>query len=404
MSIIVQKYGGSSVASDEKIRLVASRVLEAKRAGNDVVVVVSAMGSTTNELLELAGNVSDNPPTRELDMLLSAGERISMSLLSMALQREGVGAISLTGPQAGIHTTDRHFNANIERVDTERVTKELGEGRIVVVAGYQGMSPSGEVTTLGRGGSDTSAVALASALSAQECQIYSDVDGVYSADPRVVKGARRIDELSYVEMVELARHGASVLNTRAVEYARDHGVRLCARSTFEPDSPGTVITDLAREEEPRIAGVACHKSLVPVAIDGVNGDIGAVGDQVLDLIGKGDIFIDRTNGERRDMLIAAEDIADAEAFSDEMRRKFDGGVKVEPKRGSVSAVGLGLGQHDDQRRKARDLLEENGVQVHRDFSDEHSFTCIVEPKEVSRTMNLLHADLIGSGYEEREVA
>lgn len=404
MSIIVQKYGGTSVASDDKIKLVARRVLEAKRAGHDVVVVVSAMGSTTSELLELANNVSNNPPTRELDMLLSAGERISTALLSMALDNEGAGSVSLTGPQCGIYTTDRHFNANIERVDPERVRRELGEGRIVVAAGYQGMSPTGEVTTLGRGGSDTSAVALASALEAERCEIFSDVDGVYSADPRVVKSARRIDEISYSEMVEMARHGASVLNTRAVEMARDRSVELRARSTFKPESPGTIITDLPREEEARIVGVACHKSVVPVVVESVNGDVAALGDKVLEVLGKGDIFMDRTREARRDLLISAEDIADAEAFAEQMRRTFKDGVRVEGKRGSVSAIGLGLGGHGDRQTAARESLEKADVELLDSFHGEHTFTCIVEPKQVSRSMNLLHSELIGSSYEEREVA
>lgn len=402
MSIIVQKYGGSSVASEDKIRLVAGRVMEAKRAGHDVVVVVSAMGSTTNELLGLANNVSDNPPARELDMLLTAGERISMSLLSMAIQRLGTDAISLTGPQSGIHTKGAHFNANIDRVDPKRVLSELGRDRVVVVAGYQGANPDGEVATLGRGGSDTTAVALAAALDAERCEIYSDVDGVYSADPRIVKGARRIDEISYAEMVELARHGASVLNTRAVEYSWKHEVELRARSTFDPDSPGTVIRDLPREEEPRVVGVACHKALVPVVVE--DDDAAALGDRVLELLGKADIFLDRTEGRRRDMLIAAEDVADAEAFAEQMQEHFDGRVRVKPKRGSVSAVGLGLGETEKPLQKAAACLDKAGVKVHAEFRNEHSFTCLVDPPQVSRTMNLLHEELIGSSVREREVA
>lgn len=401
MSIIVQKYGGSSVASEEKIRLVASRVMEAKEAGHDVVVVVSAMGSTTSELLGLANNISDKPSVRELDMLLSAGERISMSLLSMAIQRLGQDAISLTGPQAGIHTTGHHFNANIDRVEPRRVRSELDDGRVVVVAGYQGLSAEQEVTTLGRGGSDTTAVALAAALEAERCEIYSDVDGVYSADPRVVKAARRIDEISYAEMVELARHGASVLNTRAVQYAWDHGVPLLARSTFDAESRGTAIHEVPREGEPKVAGVACHKALMSVTVN----EIGT-GDRVLESIGKGDIFLDRRDegtGRRR-LLIAAEDIADPEVFARDLNDEFGDGVTVDPKRGSVSAVGLGVGESDELKSKAHQAAEMAGIRLYGEVSGEHSFTLIVEPQQVSRAMNLLHGEFIGSDVREREVA
>ncbi len=401
MSIIVQKYGGSSVASEEKIRLVAGRVMEAKQAGHDVVVVVSAMGSTTSELLGLANNISDKPSVRELDMLLTAGERISMSLLSMAIQRLGQDAISLTGPQAGIHTTGHHFNANIERVEPDRVRRELGDGRVVVVAGYQGISPEEEVTTLGRGGSDTTAVALAAAIDAERCEIYSDVDGVYSADPRVVKAARRIDEISYAEMVELARHGASVLNTRAVQYAWDHDVVLQARSTFNAESPGTSIRDIPQEGEPKVAGVACHKSLMSVVVTEDE-----TAERVLESIGKGDIFLDRYDESRggRRLLIAAEDIADPEAFAAELREEFGDRVVVEPKRGSVSAVGLGVGRASELKEKAHSAAEMAGIRLYGEVSGEHSLTCIVEPQQVSRTMNLLHGEFIGSDVHEREVA
>src|SRR5437870_3902437 len=219
VAIVVQKYGGSSVADVDKIRQVADRVARAKAAGKDVVVVVSAMGDTTDELLALAKKLTDSPARRELDMLLSAGERISMALLSMALNARGVPAVSFTGSQSGIVTNDSHTNARIVEVRPFRVQDELAQDRVVIVAGYQGVSYRREVTTLGRGGSDTTAVALAAALEA-DCEIYSDVEGVYTADPRVVPDARRLAELSYEEMQELAESGARVLNAQAVEYAK----------------------------------------------------------------------------------------------------------------------------------------------------------------------------------------
>src|SRR5947208_516067 len=256
MSIVVQKYGGSSVADVTRIRRVAERVMETRRAGHDVVVVVSAMGDTTDELLSLAKKVSPNPERRELDMLLSAGERISMALLSLAIRELGGDAISFTGSQSGIITNDRHVDARIIEVRPLREQEALARGKIVVVAGYQGVSYRKEVTTLGRGGSDTTAVAMAAAVDAEYCEICSDVDGVYSADPRVVPAARRIGTLSYEETQELAEAGAKVLNAQAVEFAKEKGIAIYARATSsalpgdDPASDGTIV----RRDAPRLPG------------------------------------------------------------------------------------------------------------------------------------------------------
>jgi len=249
-SIVVQKYGGSSVADVGKIQKVADRIAAAKASGKDVVVVVSAMGDTTDELLSLAKQVAENPARRELDMLLSAGERIAMALVSIALNARGIPAVSFTGSQSGIVTNDAHASARIVEVRPFRVQDELARGKVVIVAGYQGVSYKKEVTTLGRGGSDTTAVALAAALGA-DCEIYSDVDGVYTADPRVVPEARRLTELSYEEMQELAESGAKVLNAQAVEFAKERGIAIYARATrgggetvvrkFPPRTPGRVV-------------------------------------------------------------------------------------------------------------------------------------------------------------------
>jgi aspartate kinase len=238
MAIIVQKYGGSSVADVEKIGKVADRVVAAKRAGHDVVVVVSAMGKTTDELLALAKRVATDPPRRELDMLVSTGERVSMALLSIAIHARGGDAISFTGSQSGIITNDRHFDARILEVRPFRIEDELARGKIVIVAGYQGMSYRREITTLGRGGSDTTAVALAAALGAERCEIYSDVDGVYSADPRVVPDARHLPEIDLASLQEMAEAGAKVLNAQAVEWARRAKVTILARKTSDPVGGG----------------------------------------------------------------------------------------------------------------------------------------------------------------------
>ena len=230
MPIVVQKYGGSSVADVDKLQRVAEKVVASKRAGNDVVVVVSAMGKTTDQLLALAHQVDSSPPRRELDMLVSTGERVSMALLSMAIQKHGVDAISFTGSQSGIITNDRHFDARIIEVRPHRIEDELARGKVVIIAGFQGMSYKREITTLGRGGSDTTALAMAAALGAEHAEIYSDVDGVYSADPRKVEGARHLPELTYDEMQAMAEAGAKVLHAQAVEAAREARIRIHARS------------------------------------------------------------------------------------------------------------------------------------------------------------------------------
>lgn len=244
MAIVVQKYGGSSVADVDKLGRVAEKVVAARRAGDDVVVVVSAMGKTTDQLLSLAKQVDETPPRRELDMLLTTGERVSMALLSMAIQKRGVDAISFTGSQSGIITNDRHFDARIIEVRPHRIEDELARGRVVIVAGYQGMSYKREITTLGRGGSDTTAIALAAALGAARAEIYSDVDGVYSADPRVVPEARHLPELTYEQMQEMADVGAKVLNAQAVDFARKARIAIHARSTFAPGRE-TVVREVA---------------------------------------------------------------------------------------------------------------------------------------------------------------
>jgi aspartate kinase len=268
MSIVVQKYGGSSVADTKKLQRVAERVMQTHLSGHHVVVVVSAMGDTTDELLALAKAISPNPDRRELDMLLSAGERISMALLSMAIRALGGNAISFTGSQSGIITNDRHVDARIIEVRPFRVQDELARGKIVVIAGYQGVSYRKEVTTLGRGGSDTTAVAMAAALGADWCEICSDVDGIYTTDPRVVGHAKRIPILSYEETQELAESGAKVLNAQAVEFAKESGIAIYARSTAgplpgkDPSEDGTVVRKFGPRLPGSVVGIASEKEML----------------------------------------------------------------------------------------------------------------------------------------------
>ncbi|QIM17972.1 aspartate kinase [Leucobacter coleopterorum] len=276
MALIVQKFGGSSVADAESIKRVAKRIVEARRAGNEVVVAVSAMGDTTDELLDLAAACTPIPAPRELDMLLTAGERISMALLAMTIKGMGIEALSFTGSQAGMITTAEHGSAKIVDVTPGRVREALDQGAVAIVAGFQGFSrDSRDITTLGRGGSDTTAVALAAALGADVCEIYTDVDGVYTTDPRIVPLARKIDSITAEEMLELAASGAKVLHLRAVEYARRHGVVLHVRSSFS-DEQGTIVYDPAKGhpkgeqvEEPVITGIAAEKDEAKITVGGV---------------------------------------------------------------------------------------------------------------------------------------
>jgi len=273
LALIVQKYGGSSVGDAEKIKHVARRIIDTQNAGNQVCVVVSAMGDTTDELLDLANQVADNPTGRELDMLLTAGERISMALLAIAINDLGAKSLSFTGSQAGIITDEVHGNARIAEVTPDRVAEALNSGNIAIVAGFQGFNrDSRDITTLGRGGSDTTAVALAAALNADVCEIYSDVDGIYTADPRVVPSARKLDVIDVESMLELAAAGAKILHIRAVEFARRHKVDLRVRSTFSND-PGTVVLSDESEgnkmEESIVSGVAADKSQAKITVIGI---------------------------------------------------------------------------------------------------------------------------------------
>src|SRR5215470_13487828 len=326
MEIVVQKYGGSSVADVPKIEQVAERVVRTAREGKRVCVVVSAMGKTTDQLIALARQITESPPRRELDMLLSTGERIAMALLAMAIAKRGHEAISFTGSQSGIMTNDRHSGARIIEVRPVRIQDELERGRIVIVAGFQGMSYRREITTLGRGGSDTTAVALAAALGAEYCEICSDVDGVYSADPRVVEAARRIGTISYEETQELAEAGARVLNAQAVEFAKEKEIAIYARATAsplpgtDPSADGTVVRKFPPRRAGAIVGVASERDILIVELDlaqsraeqpsrdllGLLDDCGVSGKQLHQMTGLLTLVLSRENlhqeGRLRDAL------------------------------------------------------------------------------------------------------
>jgi len=395
-SIVVQKYGGSSVAGAEKLRAAARQVVATHRQGNAVVVVVSAMGGTTDDLLDRARELSTDPDRRELDMLLSSGERVSIALLAMAIQELGVDAISLTGPQSGIRTDQRHFAAEIRDVRPGRVHRELAAGRVVVVAGYQGESANGEITTLGRGGSDTTAVALAAALGADRCEIRTDVEGVYSADPRVVEKATPLAEISYDEMLELARQGATVLDPRCVRYAAEHEVELQVCSASNEGS-GTRVVRRAHEGAPRIAGVASHPDLVRLRL-GEGAFESSLHHEVLEALGESDLLLDRRQRDRsrRDLVISALNLPSTERFVADVRREFGPWVDLSTGEGSVSAIGHGAGEQELLRRTVR-WHEDEDIAVVESFQRPHSVTCLVPRDEVERGVCRLHRELVESG-------
>ncbi|WP_243555908.1 aspartate kinase [Priestia megaterium] len=273
MALIVQKFGGTSVGSVERIQHVANRVIQEAERGNQVVVVVSAMGKTTDALVKLASDITDSPSKREMDMLLTTGEQVTISLLTMALQCKGYEATSLTGWQAGIQTEAVHCNARIQHIDTTRIQSQLDRGRIVVVAGFQGCSEDGSITTLGRGGSDTTAVALAAALKAAKCDIYTDVTGVFTTDPRYVEDARKLHSISYDEMLELANLGAGVLHPRAVEFAKNYQVPLEVRSSLENENGTIVEEEVSMEQNLVVRGIAFEDNISRVTIEGLNNEL-----------------------------------------------------------------------------------------------------------------------------------
>ena len=348
MALIVQKFGGSSVADAESIKRVAKRIVETRRAGNDVVVAVSAMGDTTDELLDLAAEVTPIPAPRELDMLLTAGERISMALLAMAIKGMGVDALSFTGSQAGMITTAEHGSAKIVDVTPRRVREALDEGSVAIVAGFQGFNRgTGDITTLGRGGSDTTAVALAAALDADVCEIYTDVDGIYTTDPRVVSRARKINSITSEEMLELAASGAKVLHLRAVEYARRHGVALHVRSSFSNDE-GTIVYDPTKGhpkgekvEEPIITGIAFEKNEAKVTVGGVP-DVPGKAAQIFELVAKTNANIDMIVQN-----VSAENRTDI-SFTVPLT---EGRRVVEALEAERELIGYGRLQYDDQIAK-----------------------------------------------------
>jgi len=385
MAIVVQKYGGSSVADVDKLGAVADRIVACRQAGNDVVVIVSAMGKTTDGLLTLAQQVTSDPPRRELDMLLSTGERISMALLSMAVHKRGEEAISFTGSQSGIITNDRHFDARIISVRPHRVEDELARGRVVIVAGYQGMSYKREITTLGRGGSDTTALAMAAALGAERAEIYSDVDGVYTADPRVVGDAQHLPNLSYGEMQEMSLAGAKVLHAQAVDFARQAKIDIHARATFKPGRE-TVISGEAGPAP--VCGVVSRQNLAQVDLPA---DVGHFHRVLSEARSSGAVVLEPSLSPSGGTFLV-----DLNATPDwgKLKSQLPAEATITDETSCISIVGEGLARGSHAPEVLASILAEAQIRVRRFGASQRRSFAILDTAQVETAVRAAHDALI----------
>jgi aspartate kinase len=397
MAIVVQKYGGSSVADAEKIKNVARRIAAAREKGNEVVAVVSAMGDTTDELVELAYSVTDQPSEREFDVLLSTGEIVSSTLLAMALRAMGYEAISLSGAQAGIRTDAVYSRARIVGVDPERIVRELDRGRIVIVAGFQGVTEEMDTTTLGRGGSDTTAVALAVSLGAEACQIYTDVEGVYTADPRIVPEAKKLDEIGYEEMLELASYGAKVMHPRAVELGELFNMPILVASSFT-DSPGTLIHGgEAMEVRNKVRSIAHDMDVAKITVVGVP-DRPGIAAAIFEPLAKANVSVDTIvqNASIKNITdltftVAKSQLRKAMEVVKPIAHSIGAGECVsDAKLGKVSIIGTGMQNTPGFAARMFSALSEQGVNIQLISTSEIRITCIIAEDKVKDAVKALH--------------
>lgn len=398
MSLIVQKFGGTSVGTPERIAAVADKVGKFRDQGHDVIVVVSAMSGETNRLVALANQMSERPNPREMDVLLSTGEQVTIALLSMALEERGYGARSYTGAQVRILTDNAYTKARIREIDNDLIRKDLDAGRIVVVAGFQGVDEDGNITTLGRGGSDTTAVAIAAALSADECQIYTDVDGVYTTDPRVVENARRLDRITFEEMLEMASLGSKVLQIRAVEFAGKFNVPLRVLHSFQ-EGPGTLISleEQSEMEAPSIAGIAFNRDEAKLTIVGVPDQPG-VASQILAPIGDNNIEVDvivQNVGDdgKTDLTFTVHrnDLKRAESVLKDIAKTIGAEqVKTDAKIVKVSLVGVGMRSHAGIASKMFKILAAEGINIQMITTSEIKISVVVDEKYLELAVRALH--------------
>ncbi|WKY47508.1 aspartate kinase [Eubacteriaceae bacterium ES3] len=394
--LIVQKYGGTSVGTVNRIKRVANRIIETKETGKKVVVVVSAMGDTTDDLIELARQIDEHPPSREMDMLLATGEQVSISLLAMAIQALGHDVVSLTGAQCGIVTSNNHKRARINDIHTHRIEKELDAGKIVIVAGFQGINENMDITTLGRGGSDTSAVALAAALKAELCEIYTDVDGVYTADPRIVETASKIDEISYKEVLEMASTGAKVLHPRSVEMAEKFKVPLVVRSSYNHNE-GTIIKEEVEMEKVLVRGVALDENIAKISIFEVPDQPG-IAFRLFSALAKANIHVDmivqnvnRTAVNDISFTIDVDELQEAVAVSQKFafevnaqKVEFDQGVA------KLSVIGTGIVANAEIASKFFEALFELGINIQTISTSEIKISCLIDKERGKEAMVHIH--------------
>ena len=401
MALIVQKFGGSSVADAQKVSHVAGIIADTYRQGNQVVVVVSAQGKTTDHLIAQAKEVNPNPSKRELDALMSTGELASMALMALALERLGMPAISLSGWQAGVHTDSAHGAARVGRIDTERLRNELDKGNIVIVAGFQGINQYGDVTTLGRGGSDTSAVALAAALNADLCQIYTDVEGIYTADPRIVPNALKIDEITYDEMLELASLGANVLHNRSVEMAKKYNVNLEVLSSMT-GAEGTIVKEVTDVEKLLIKGVTKDVNIARISAMGVSDQPG-IAFRLFSLLAKHKVSVDiilqsvgRDGTQDISFTVASKDADEVVRLLEE--RKDTLGLKsviCDPNVAKVSIVGAGMETHAGVASRMFEALGEANINIQMIATSEIKISVLIAEEEANKAVAAIHRSFYG---------
>ena len=399
MGLIVQKYGGSSVSNADRIKKVAQRIVERKREGHDIVTVVSAMGDTTDELIQLANKITDKPPKREYDMLISTGEQVSVALLAMAIHELGEEVISLTGSQVGIITDELHSKAKILKIESDRLEEELSQDKIVIVAGFQGVTINNDITTLGRGGSDTTAVALAKAIDADVCEIYTDVDGVYTADPRIVDSARKLADISYGEMLELASLGAEVLHPRSVEIAKEYNIKLAVKSSFNKSS-GTYIKEVSELEKVNVvSGVTCNKNEVKFTLLGVPdkpGIASIVFSKLADVSINVDMIIQNIHYDDVNDItftIDHDDFEQAHSILEKLRdklnyRKLISDVNV----AKVSIVGAGMSTNPGVAARMFEALGQDEVNIEMISTSEIKVSCLINEDEADRAVESIHQE------------
>jgi aspartate kinase len=392
MAVIVQKYGGSSVADVKKLKKISEMIAVVKKNEDDVVVVVSAMGKTTNSLIEMAKKLSTNPPRREMDMLLSTGERTTMALLCIALSELGVEAISLTGSQAGIITNDRHNDARVIEVRPVRVQDELAKGKVVVIGGFQGVSYKRDITTLGRGGSDTSAVALAAALNAERCEIYSDVDGVYTTDPNVVKDARHLSEISYQQLQEMSEAGAKVLNAQAVQFAKEAKISLYARSTFSPGKE-TIVSNISEKDISGVLAVVYEKEVIRVFVNDQEKIKSAlqfceenqipIKEFQLTSLGKDSKY-------KSSFITSASNVHDWKKLRESLENQLGDDIYINEHFATLSIIGEGFSNNNLVLINTLSTLKENGIEVYGVGTTSFRISVLVERDLLDEAVKVCH--------------